>query len=96
MALDAIKRRIPFDRLAHARRRFHDQRIEATSDVAFPTRHRCDIGLHRRVALALGDLGIAACEKFWLDLTGLPLASRGLCRLRQCLGHAHSSLPFLA
>ena len=69
MALDAIKRRIPFDRLAHARRCFHHQRIEATSDVALPTRHRRDIGLHRRVALALGDLGIAACEKFWLDLT---------------------------
>src|ERR1700722_17593523 len=61
--LDAIERRVPFDCLTRAWRRFHDQRVEAMSNVALPPRHGGDIGLHGRVALALRDLRIAAREE---------------------------------
>src|SRR5215813_3752493 len=49
---DAVKRRIPFDRLAHAGDSARDERIEAASDLAFPARHGRDVGLHGRVAVA--------------------------------------------
>src|SRR5262245_18946386 len=78
VALDPVKRRVPFDRLAHAGGGAHDQRVEAAPDVAFPPRHGRDVGLHGGVAGGLRDLGIAACEEGRL---------RGLAgpRLRCCL-----------
>ncbi len=39
-----------------------DEGVELLADVAFPAGHGGDVGLHRRVAVALGDLRIAAGE----------------------------------
>src|SRR5438270_2358 len=63
LALDSVKRRIPFDCLAHARDGARDERVEAAPDVALPSRHRPDIGLHGGVALTLRDLRVAPCEQ---------------------------------
>src|SRR5262249_31411786 len=63
LALDAIEGRVPFHRLAHAGDGAHDERVEATPDIAFPVRHGRDIGLHGRVAIGLRDLRVAACEE---------------------------------
>src|SRR3979490_2012748 len=60
LALDSVQRRVPFDRLAHAGDGAHDERVEAAPDVAFPTRHGRDVGLHRGVAVGLRDLRGAA------------------------------------
>src|ERR1700722_9644107 len=96
--LDAMERQVPFDCLTHAWRRFHDQRVEATSNFALPPRHGGDIGPHGGVALALGDLRIAAREeRRRRGLTGLRFGSRALGALGalgQCLGRAHSSFLF--
>ena len=46
LALDAVERRVPFDRLAHAGDGAHDERVEAAPDVALPARHGRDVGLH--------------------------------------------------
>src|SRR5882672_2101869 len=73
-ALDAVQRRAPFDRLAHAGDGAHDERVEAAPDVAFPARHGRDVGLHGGVAVRLPDLRVAACEEGRLsDLAGLRL-----------------------
>jgi hypothetical protein len=63
LVLDAVERRVPFHRLAHAGNGALDQRVEPAPDLAFPARHGGDIGLHRRVAVALGDLRIAARQQ---------------------------------
>src|ERR1700680_1681789 len=77
LALDSVKRRVPFDCLAHAGDGAHDERVEAAPDVAFPARHGRDVGLHGGVAVGLRDLRVAACEKGRLcDLAGLQLWRR--------------------
>src|SRR5215218_1289857 len=77
LTLDAIQRRVPFDRLAHARDGAHDERVEAAPDVAFPARHGRDVGLHGGIAVALRDLRVAACEEGRLcGLAGLRLRCR--------------------
>src|SRR5438445_6009636 len=84
LAIDAVKRRVPFDRLAHAGNGARDERVEAVPDVAFPTRHGRDVGLHGSVALGLRDLRVAACEEGRLcDLAGPRLP----CNLRRLPGH---------
>jgi hypothetical protein len=60
LALDAVERRVPFDRLAHAGDAALDERVEAPAEVALPARHRGDVGLHGRIAVALRDLRVAA------------------------------------
>ena len=60
LILDAVERRIVFDRLAHAGDGARDERVEAAADAAFPARHGRDVGLHGGVAVALRDLGVAA------------------------------------
>ncbi len=45
-SLDAVQRRVPFDRLAHARDGARDERVEAAPDVLLPARHGRDVGLH--------------------------------------------------
>src|SRR5262245_11305567 len=63
LALDSIQGRVPLHRLAHVGHVPHDERVEALPEVALPARHRGDVGLHRRVALRLRDLRIAAREQ---------------------------------
>src|SRR5688572_16917971 len=60
LALDAIERRVPFDRLVHATDGALDECIEAAADVAFPTGHRGDVRLHGSVAVRLRNLRVAA------------------------------------
>src|SRR5881628_178872 len=60
LALDSVKRRVPFDRLAHAGDGAHDERVEAAPDVALPPRHGRDVGPHGGVAVGLRDLRVAA------------------------------------
>src|SRR5439155_6111088 len=62
LALDSVKRRVPFDCLAHAGDGAHDERVEAAPDVVFPARHGRDVGLHGGVAVPLRDLRVAARE----------------------------------
>src|SRR5690606_26767774 len=62
-ALDAIEGRVPFDGFAHSRTGPGDDRVETAADILFPAWHRCDVGLHRSVAVALRDLRIAAREE---------------------------------
>ena len=62
LALDAIEGRVPLHRLAHAGDGTHDDRVEAAPDVAFPARHRRDVGPHGGVAVGLRVLRVAACE----------------------------------
>src|SRR5262245_3738841 len=69
---DAVERRVPLHGLAHARHAAHDQRVEAPAEVALPARHRGDVRLHRRVALAFRDLRVAARQEH--DLLGGSLA----------------------
>jgi hypothetical protein len=45
LALDSVKRRVPFDCLAHAGDGAHDERVEAAPDVPFPAPHVRDVGL---------------------------------------------------
>src|SRR4029077_19919773 len=73
LALDSVERRVPFDGLAHAGDGAHDERVEAAPDVAFPTWHSRNVGLHGAVAVGLRDLRIAACEEGRLCLAGLRL-----------------------
>src|SRR5690606_13143521 len=61
--LDPVERRIPLHRLAHAGHGLLDQLVELAPRLALPSRHRRDIGLHRRIALTLGDLRVAAGKK---------------------------------
>ena len=63
LALDAVERRVPLDRLSHAGHGAHDERIEPAPDVAFPAGHGRDVGLHRGVAVGLRDLRVAASEE---------------------------------
>src|SRR4029450_6663888 len=63
VALDAVEGRVPLDGLAHIGDGADDERVEAAPDVAFPPRHRRDVGLHGSVAVGLCDLGVAACEE---------------------------------
>src|SRR5262245_4614399 len=62
-ALDAVKWRVPFDGLTHAGDGAHDERIEVLPDVSLPARHRCDVRLHRSVAVRLCDLRVAARQE---------------------------------
>ncbi len=81
LAQGAIEGRVSFDRLAHAGDGAHDERVEAAPHVAFPARHGRDVGLDGGVAVGLGDLRVAACEKGRLrGVAGLGLR-RGLPRL---------------
>src|SRR5690606_20091990 len=63
VVLDAIERRVPFDGLAHARDCARDDLVEAASNVTFPAWHGRNVGLYGSVAVALGDLRIAAREE---------------------------------
>src|SRR5690606_40002524 len=63
LPLDSVERRVPLHRLAHAGHGLLDQPVELAPRLALPSRHRRDIGLHRRVTLALGDLRVAAGKK---------------------------------
>src|SRR5262245_11314399 len=63
LALDAIKGRVPFHRLAHIGHVANDELIEAAPDIAFPARHGRDIGLDGDIAVGLCDLRVAACEE---------------------------------
>src|SRR5205085_8619456 len=74
LALDAIEGRIPFDCLVHVGGGAHDERVELPPDVAFPAQHGRDIGLHGGIAVALGDLTVAAGDEDWLTRLG-PLRS---------------------
>jgi hypothetical protein len=77
LALDPVKRRVPFDCLAHAGDGAHDERVETAPDVPFPARHGRDVGLHGGVAVGLRDLRVAACEEGRLcDVAGLRLRRR--------------------
>src|SRR5689334_14626058 len=69
VSLDAIEGRVPFDGLVHAGDGAHDERVEMPTGVALPAGHRRDVGLHGGVAVALGDLWVAASKE--LDLGGL-------------------------
>src|SRR4026208_1135547 len=70
LALDAIERRVPLDGLAPGGDGAGDERVDAAPDVAFPARHRRDVGLHGGVAVGLRDLRVAARQKD--DLRRLP------------------------
>ena len=63
LALDAVEGRVPPHGLAHVGHGAHDERVEAAPDVALPAGHRGDVGLHRGVAVGLGDLRVAAGEE---------------------------------
>src|SRR3546814_14819069 len=71
LALDPVEGRVPSDRLQRIGNGARDQRVEAAPGIAFPARHRGDIGLHGRVAVALGDLRIAARQQRWFLRYGL-------------------------
>ena len=83
VALDAVEGRVPFHRLAHAGDGARDERVEAAPDVALPARHGGDVRLHRGVAIALGDLRVAAGEK---RFGPCGRALRGLARLGRLRG----------
>ena len=55
LAFDAVDGRVPFDRLAHTEDGAHDERVEVVPDVAFPARHRHDVGPHVGAAVGLRD-----------------------------------------
>ncbi|EGE56530.1 hypothetical protein RHECNPAF_6420079 [Rhizobium etli CNPAF512] len=92
---DPIERRVPFDCLGDARHRAGDYHVEATPDLAFPARHRRNIGLHGRVAMTFGDLRVAARQK---PRRGGRFGDRLACHLGRRLGSSfghrvHSHLP---
>src|SRR5438105_4209380 len=64
LLLKSVERRVPFDRLAYVPHGAHDERVQPAADDAFPARHGCDVSLHRRIAVAFGDLRVAAGKKF--------------------------------
>jgi len=68
LTLDSEKRRVPFDRLAHARDGAHDKRVEALPEVAFPARHGRDVGLYGGVAVGLRATGFFATFADFLDV----------------------------
>ncbi|KAG0905879.1 hypothetical protein G6F31_021882 [Rhizopus arrhizus] len=47
----------------HVRNGLHDQRIKPTAQVALPARHGRNIGLHRTIAFAFGNLRVAARQQ---------------------------------
>ena len=65
VASRTIEGRVPSDGLAEIGNRGGDQHIEAAAHSAFPAGHGVDIGLHRRIAIRLADLRVAAGEKLW-------------------------------
>lgn len=65
---NAIERGVPPHGLARAGDGLHSDRVELMTNVAFPTWHRGDVGLHWRIAISLGDLWIAAGEELGLGL----------------------------
>src|SRR5258708_3590241 len=83
LALDAIEGRVPLDRLVHVGDGAHDERVEATPDVAFPARHGRDVGPHGCVAVRLRDLRVAAGEES--RLRSDPLGGGLLCDFRRLL-----------
>lgn len=66
LALNAIERRIPPYSFAHVGNRTGNQRIKVPTDVTFPSRHGSNVGLHRGIAVTLGDLWVAAGEELGL------------------------------
>ena len=75
----AIERRVPFHRFAYLWKGCDDQCIEALSDILFPAGYRRDVSLHGLIAVAFGDLRIAAGEKLGAQRARLapPLSWRG-------------------
>src|SRR5690606_126799 len=61
--LDAIEGRVPFDRFVDAGDGALDDFVEAPPERAFPPRHCGDISLNRLIAIALGNLRVAAGEQ---------------------------------
>src|SRR5687767_5758875 len=59
LALEAVERRVPLHRLAYSGRVSRDEGVDALPELALPTRHRGDVGLHRRVAVRFRDLRIS-------------------------------------
>ena len=60
LPLDAIKGGVPPHRRAHVRHVAHNERVKAATDVAFPTGHGRDVGLHRGIAIGFRDLWVSA------------------------------------
>lgn len=60
LAFDAIKGCVPPHGLAYVGHGALDEIVEETPDIVFPTRHGRDVSLHRCVAIAFGDLRVAA------------------------------------
>ena len=60
LVLDAIERRVPPHRFEHVRHVGHDERVETLADVALPTWHGRDVGLHGSNTVTLWNLRIAA------------------------------------
>src|SRR5262245_11447187 len=60
--LDAIEGRVPPHILANVGYVAHDQRVEAASDMVFPSWHGCDVSLHGNIVVRLRDLRVAPCE----------------------------------
>src|SRR5690554_6126956 len=58
--LHAVERRVPLHRLLHARHDALDNGIQPAPDLALPAGHGRDLGLDRFIAIALGNLRIAA------------------------------------
>ena len=53
-----------------------DERVETFPELAFPGRHGRDVGLDGGVAVALGDLRVAARKQ---DGLAVPALARGIC-----------------
>src|SRR5262249_33983584 len=51
LALDAVEGRVPLHASAHVGHVARDERVEAATDVALPTGHGRDVGLHGCVAV---------------------------------------------
>src|SRR5690606_28300229 len=78
---DAVEGRVPLYCFLHPGNGLREDRIEPAADILFPVRHGGDVRLHRRLAIALGDLRVAAREQddaisVW---SWLPARLRRLC-----------------
>src|SRR5215470_9600705 len=93
LALDSVKRRVPFDCLVYAGDGAHDECVEAAPHLALPARHGRDVGLHGGVAVALGNLRVAAREKDRLYTDPLGGLLCDLRRLGRLAGHCFHSYP---
>src|SRR3546814_11326509 len=88
VTLVAVEVRVPSHRLLHVGDGANDNVVDPAADLPLPSRHRRDVRLHRRVAVPLGDLRIAAREEDRLSgrlarrILRLPGDSLGHCTLR--------------